>query len=253
MTAPSSSHRAVGLRRLLPRAGGLGCRRPAAHSPFLVARRRLKTRPLRNASTCASESGGLHPRSTATDCVCLCVSGWGGLCRHPFPAVFSASALLTFLGDGATACSCVHRLDRRRRGDGARNDVYDDGRDPCPMTVLVSSLGYKPCMADRSTCLGAMRSVATATPVAFLVFPLLALRQLFFKVRESHCRDGFYVMSMLVERRVRSRWSESKSFAIWSYGTLTSRIASAAAPPKKLRPRLAGPHSLLPSRSLLEP
>jgi hypothetical protein len=44
-----------------------------------------------------------------------------------------------------------------------------------------------------------MPSVATPAPVAFLVFLVLALRKLFLEVLQSHCRDGYGVVSVLVE------------------------------------------------------
>jgi hypothetical protein len=184
--APSSSRPAASLHRLLPRAAGLESRRRAAHSPSPAARRRRKTRPLRSVATCASLSGDLRRRSMATD---LWVFDSSGLCRHPFRAAFSARALLTSPGGGATACFCG-RLGRRRRGDGAMSGVYGCG--PYPSTGLVSSTVYK---LPPAWCpyLGAMASVATPTAVAFLVVLLLALRELFLKILQSHCRDGYGV------------------------------------------------------------
>jgi hypothetical protein len=43
-----------------------------------------------------------------------------------------------------------------------------------------------------------MTSVATPAPVALLVFLPLALREFFLKVFQSHCCDGYGVMSVLV-------------------------------------------------------
>jgi hypothetical protein len=130
--ALSSSHRAVGRRRLRLRAAGRVCHRLVARNPSLVVHR-LKTRLLRNASICACLSGALHHRWTVTLCVCdLTVR-----CRPLFRVAFFVSALLTFLGDDASACFDGGRLGRLRRGGVAKSGGYDGVRDPYPRYLSV--------------------------------------------------------------------------------------------------------------------
>jgi hypothetical protein len=183
MKGLSSSRRVVDPHQQPPQAAGRECHRLGVHSPSVAHRRRLKTRPLHSVATSASVSGGPRCRSMQIDRVYPCVFDQAGHHRLLFRVASSVSAPLTSLGDGATACFGVGRLDRRVRGDGAMNGACGGGRVPCPGTKLASI--FIQCF-NIDTYFGAVMSVATPTPVALLVFLLFALRKLFFKVLETH-------------------------------------------------------------------